>query len=62
MYREWVTAITVLNNQNYVSSHAKSAVICSMHFKNDCFIPGSYMGRKLKQDAIPSIFPNSHDM
>ena len=63
MYNSWMTAIATINQQN-VLGHPKQIFICSKHFKYDCFqiLSGNLVHRRLNNNAVPSIFPNSKDM
>lgn len=36
---------------------SKTSVVCSQHFKPDDFTLGGLLRKKLKPDAVPSIFP-----
>jgi hypothetical protein len=40
---------------NYDVTFSKYSVVCSDHFEKECF-EQSYLQRKLKQEAVPTIF------
>ena len=50
LLQKWVKAI---RREKWFPT--QSSVLCSTHFSDDCFVEGK-KNRRLKKDAVPSIF------
>nr|XP_054774716.1 uncharacterized protein LOC129282883 [Lytechinus pictus] len=60
--KKWVAALKVEKFNKPSSKFTRSDVVCSEHFTDDCFekivieLPGKVPPKRLKFDAVPSIF------
>lgn len=59
--QQWVDAICNLNEQESALQLPKQARICIQHFDDTCIEQFGFTQVRLKQNSVPSIFPNALD-